>query len=119
MWFCDRCKARAVAINRQAGRPVLPIGRHSLMHGIGLGGSDATSEVAIDRFVSQCQGFFQQQERVREWAREAVRRNLIDRGLDRRSAVPLPEYVHAVHDVGVDQRFDEMLAWFAEERSSE
>jgi hypothetical protein len=114
VWFCRECQTRAVTLNRAVGRPVLPIGRHSLMHGISLSGPAATTEVAQASFLQQCGGLFDQQERLRDWAREVVRRNLIDLHLDGRPTVPLPEYSFAALSVNREQRFNEMLAWFAE-----
>lgn len=33
VWFCEPCKEAVVALNRAAGRCLIPIGRHSIMNG--------------------------------------------------------------------------------------
>jgi hypothetical protein len=37
-WFCDECRLRVIALNRAVGRYLIPIGRHSIMAGVGIHG---------------------------------------------------------------------------------
>ncbi|HVA10428.1 MAG TPA: hypothetical protein VNG12_27250, partial [Acidimicrobiales bacterium] len=39
VWFCPPCTRLARSFNEQLGRCVIPIGRHSLMNGVGLKGT--------------------------------------------------------------------------------
>jgi hypothetical protein len=45
VWFCDECKPRVWELNKRHGYAVVPVGRHSLMNGVFLSGSDAVAEV--------------------------------------------------------------------------
>jgi hypothetical protein len=38
VWFCTACKDRVVELNTTVGRVVVPIGRHSLLSGVGIEG---------------------------------------------------------------------------------
>ena len=52
--FCEECKQRVDELNESVGRCVIPIGRHSLMNGVGVAGRDVTSagEDEIDAVVA-------------------------------------------------------------------
>ncbi len=60
VWFCAECKHRVVALNTAAGWPVIPIGRHSLMHGIGLDASALTPQdhALAEALADETRSFF-------------------------------------------------------------
>ncbi len=55
VWFCDACKGRVRLFNHGMGRTVIPIGRHSLMAGVGIEGVALaqTDRAEIDRLVAR------------------------------------------------------------------
>jgi len=50
-------------------------------------------------------------QRLGEWSREALTRNLLDAGLAHRSVVPLADYVEVVAFVDREQRVDECITF--------
>jgi hypothetical protein len=94
VWLCDACKPRALELNARAGRPIVPIGRHSLMHGIGMSGPvkpDESEEIAA--FCAAANGLFRAIDRLHEWARLRIGFNVERLGFDPAGAVPLPRYL--------------------------
>lgn len=75
VWFCDYCKPLVVALNRQAGRCVVPIGRHSIMNGFALRATDFDRPEAIAQFASATRGLFAQVEGLDGYARSVVAHN--------------------------------------------
>jgi hypothetical protein len=116
IWFCDECRDRAVERNREVGTAVVPIGRHSLLHGLGLPGSPAPAGRDVDAFVARFGSLAERMRLVDDWSREVVRRNLVDAGLDRQPAISLPRYLAAVAGVDRAGRFTMMFEWL-EDRS--
>jgi hypothetical protein len=114
VWFCGPCKARVAECNRAAGVAVVPIGRHSFMHGFGLSGASAPPG-EIDAFVARLGNLFDRIQLLDGWSREVVRRNLADTGfLDPEAPVALPRYLVAVANVDRDERFATMLEWMTD-----
>ncbi|HET8526107.1 MAG TPA: hypothetical protein VFM81_05660 [Actinomycetota bacterium] len=64
VWFCGDCKSEVMDLNRLVGHCVIPIGRHSLMAGVGLAGRELTRardsqrDELLSRFIDQSQGLF-------------------------------------------------------------
>lgn len=78
VWFCEDCKARVLAFNARIGRTVIPIGRHSLMAGVGLSGArvatadDAELERLVDELVDGFHGLAGASETLEDLARRHV-----------------------------------------------
>jgi hypothetical protein len=76
VWFCDECKERVRELNARLGRYVIPIGRHSMMAGVGVPGQvlvNATEEelVAISEVLrSELQGMVSSIDRLTHFASE-------------------------------------------------
>jgi hypothetical protein len=94
VWLCEECKPRALELNGRAGRPIVPIGRHSMMHGIGISGSVKEDESEeIEAFCAAANGLFEAINLLHEWARLRIAFNVERLGFDPGVAVPLPEYL--------------------------
>jgi len=70
LFFCEECKARVFALNRALGRWVVPIGRHSAMHGILVRGDEAVDPQVAERFVGAARGLFRGDRPTRQVGRE-------------------------------------------------
>jgi hypothetical protein len=92
-FFCDACKERVIAFNRACGRWVIPIGRHSMMHGVLLA-ADVDLEEA-KWFVSQAKGLFAGSDHLNVRARACVRENVEGLGFPAGEEVELHRYVAA------------------------
>lgn len=98
VWHCNECKIRVLALNRSFGHAVVPIGRHSLMHNVGLSGSDIEDSSAIQRFVSEQHDLRDRTDRLEEWKVQRVLFNLEQLGLDPTEPVSLQHYLSCVGD---------------------
>jgi hypothetical protein len=92
IFYCRACMKRVSDLNRAVGRWVFPIGRHTAMHGIGLGGKDLNDERLIERFWNATGGLFAAGDRLHEWRRSVVRENLGELGFLPGQEVPLADY---------------------------
>jgi len=116
VWFCEACKERVVALNREFGLAVIPIGRHSLMHGFGLqpgvpGGADPAR---VKQFVERFKNLGDRMRLLNGvWKPAHLRAELERLGLlipqgPRPAAIPLATYLGAVAEEdrtsGVDRR---------------
>lgn len=99
VWFCGECKERVLALNRAVGRAVVPIGRHSLMSGAGLRGSDVAGADAreatrlIAGFHAATVELFGGMERLRAFARRRTDELRAGLGYGAAAPVPLPEWL--------------------------
>jgi hypothetical protein len=75
-FFCDECKERVMNLNRQERRWVIPIGRHSMMHGEFLSGGEAAIDEHANEFVFRVRGLFATGEHLDQWRRIRVEKNL-------------------------------------------
>jgi hypothetical protein len=94
VWLCKPCATRAGELNGRAARPIVPIGRHSMMHGIGMSGpvkEDETEE--IEAFCAAANGLFRMIERLEEWSRLRVGFNVERLGFDLDTPVALTRYL--------------------------
>ena len=115
VWLCDGCKPRAIDLNGRAGRPIVPLGRHSMMHGIGMSGpvkEDESEEIAA--FCAAAGGLFQAIERLEEWSRLRVGFNLERMGFDLDAPVALTRYLEraagsADPDLSSEASFEALL----------
>ena len=96
VWFCDQCKEAVVALNRSAGRCLIPIGRHSLMNGVAARPAQLRSEVAAVAFADQLMTFFGSISGIETWASTIVKRNLAALGFDTKKDARLADYLDAV-----------------------
>ncbi|MBA2526626.1 MAG: hypothetical protein H0V18_12735, partial [Pyrinomonadaceae bacterium] len=96
VWFCDDCKPLVIAFNRALGRCVVPIGRHSIMNGVGARGADLVSNAAIEQIADGVQSMIAGIEALEVFAGLVTMRNVTTLGFDAASDVPLKAYLRAV-----------------------
>lgn len=127
VWFCEECKARVRNLNSITGWYVIPIGRHSLMGGIGIEGSelvdadDRRFDELVDGFADQMRGWSDSIDHLHAFA---VRRTvfLTDAvGLDATRDLQLDTWLQRVRphaaasplEFGKEGSFDSLVRWFA------
>ena len=115
-FFCDECLERVAAFNRACGCWVIPIGRHSAMHGDVLGGDEAAIEEHAEHFVAQVRGLFAATDHLDQWASTSVKRNLGVLGFATGAEVDLGRYVRAARLRGLDKQgaFENLVEHFAD-----
>ncbi|MBM3675196.1 MAG: hypothetical protein FJW88_09645 [Actinobacteria bacterium] len=115
VWFCAECKERAATFNADVGRCVVPLGRHTLMAGVGTKPARKWRRADVERFVDDVRGLFALIELLEEWAPEIVRRNCVALGLDREREILLVDYLDAVAEDGIPKAdaFAQLLDWMA------
>lgn len=96
VWFCEACKQRVLALNRRIGLSVIPIGRHSLMNGIGLPVDSATDRAEVASFATGLTSFFERINDLYEWTRVKLHTNLLRADLLWAGPPGLDEYLMAV-----------------------
>jgi len=98
---------------RAVGWAAAPIGRHSVMNGVALGGGVVPDEQQIERFAHRARGLFAQMDLIGDWAAESFRRNLVALGLDSRDELRVGEYAAAVERSRLRSidAFDAMVTW--------
>jgi len=111
IWFCEACMARALDRNRAAGITVVPIGRDSLMHGVGMSARSARSRRVVGAFMASFEHLVERMQLLHDWSHEVVRRNLVDAGLGPQPTITLPRYLAAVTELDRAERFATMLEW--------
>jgi hypothetical protein len=72
LFYCEECKDRIVEVRRSETPLAIPLGRHSLMNGIGLRGSDATKPAAAKVFADALNGMFGTISAISEWQRRRL-----------------------------------------------
>jgi hypothetical protein len=75
VWFCEECKKKVINFNNKFQQTVVPIGRHSLMAGYGLGGHHVVKPEKIEVFVSNVKGLFSRIETLHYWRKNVVAEN--------------------------------------------
>ena len=101
-------------LNKQFGKCIVPIGRDSLMNGVGVAGS-ATNPSKIADFVVKFRGLIAAQDHLSKWARRIVAENLDELHFRDRNCIALPEYLEAISNSKLDKAkaFDKMCRFFA------
>jgi hypothetical protein len=115
VWFCSVCKARVLELRAESGRPVVPIGRHSLMNGNALALTPPPDDAAVDVFADRLISMSERIYRLAEWAHTVVGSNLAAIGRSDDASVPIAEYLDAVRQRDRGEAFDAMLAWMADQ----
>lgn len=114
-WFCEQCRPLIRGLNRAVGRVVVPIGRHSLMNGVGLPGPWTATPAAVEMFTRASIGLFDRIEALGRYARSVVERNVVALGLPPDTDVHVGEYLAAVRrsDLRCEDGFFALLLDFA------
>ena len=116
VWFCEACKQRVLALNHRIGLSVIPIGRHSLMNGIGLSGEAATRRAEAAVFTAGLQSFFGRVNDLYEWTRVKLHTNLLRTDLLWAGNPGLDEYLMTVRagahpQLSKEQSFKDLCAF--------
>lgn len=103
LFFCEPCKTAIVHLRDQVGRVVIPIGRHTLMNGVGM-----SREGCVQTFVTQTTSLFDRMKRLHAWHADRVRDLLgeIDGG---DGAVPLARYLELAKRRAEREPIDELV----------
>ncbi len=109
VWFCSDCKQRVVALNAAVGHPLVPIGRHSIMHGVALHTSPRPTDAEVEAFVTRFGTLMQRMGRLADWGHEIVRSNLMTIGHSDEASVALADYLERVSGLNRADRFDAMV----------
>jgi hypothetical protein len=96
VWFCEHCKDWVWDFNNRVGGCVIPIGRHSIMSGLGVPGPLARDDAQVEQFANDMRTLFERMNWTDAWARRIVTRNLTACGLASENDVPLGEYLERV-----------------------
>lgn len=75
-FFCDSCRQMVMKFNAFYGFCLIPIGRHSLMNGIGLSGKDIQDQKAVFKFVEEFDSLFTRMNLLSDWKKIIVAKNL-------------------------------------------
>lgn len=100
IWLCRPCLEAVKALNAQAGC-VFPIGRHSLMNGIGYNPGPVPNDNALAAFADQLHRFLQAAGATDEWCHRMVTANAAGAGLGVAGRVPLGRYLSATAAAGL------------------
>lgn len=103
VWFCDACKEQVRVLHQRHRRYLIPIGRHAMMNGFGLTGSETQNQAAVTQFVLRVSGLVDRINVLKSWASTIVAEHVRTRGFEKGRDVPLREYVHALVRHPVDK----------------
>jgi len=117
VWFCKDCKELVDDLHARYRQYIVPIGRHSLMHGIGWQGTQVNNSHAVERFVLKCNSLKDQVDRLERWSKTTVARNLSALGVEPGTDVGLAEYLSPLAEQPIDkgQRFSSLCEYFQDE----
>ena len=112
VWFCEPCKERVVTLNAEAGVAVIPIGRHSLMNGIGIEGKPSISKKEIKAMAGSLNNMGSRIDCLEEWRKMAKSRNWQFAGLDPGQDAGLIKYLCLVESIDKEDAFIRMREFF-------
>ncbi|MDF0650109.1 MAG: hypothetical protein P0121_01395 [Nitrospira sp.] len=114
VWFCPECKARVVGLNQRYQRCLIPIGRHSMMNGFRLSGSECRNPSAVEQFVLNVRAMQDSTGLLVDWAAAIVSETARARGFPDGMDVTLLDYAHALEQHPVDKvsAFERLCAYF-------
>lgn len=102
-YLCSECKQPVIQLNKDYGRCIIPIGRHSIMNGLFYNAESARLGVSVAQFAVELQDFAGTHGELVRWRRRQVIANLKACGLARQPEVPLEEYLAACKALPVDK----------------
>ena len=130
VWFCPECNGRVRELNALVGRCVIPIGRHSLMAGIGVPGqalidADPQEFSAITETLRvNALGWLDSMNRLHAFSADRIGVMARRVGLEGLPAIPLDEWFErfeALSDPSFDKpgAFRALVDWFTLSSSQE
>lgn len=112
VWFCEQCKERVVEFNTEADRTIIPIGRHSLMHGIGLKVEPLVSKIKIIATIDEFNQLRASIAHLERWRKIPISRNWRSAELDSGQDVGLVKFLHSVEGFDKERAFIGMRDFF-------
>ena len=125
VWFCDACQHRVSTLNGSVGRCVIPIGRHSLMNGVGAPARefDPTDEeerlAIVDAFHGDLMGLFDSMEHLQAFAQARRREFANELEFPSGEDIDLPVWLESMgvaatarSKFGDAASFEKLLDWF-------
>ncbi|HEX8770654.1 MAG TPA: hypothetical protein VF711_07795 [Acidimicrobiales bacterium] len=107
VWFCEPCKRNVLALNAEVGYCAIPIGRHSMMAGIGIKAADIPDPIPtsfVEPFLNATMSLFDRIDRLRDYLPQLAQFTLDDLGLDPTDAeVDLGAFMAAARERTVDK----------------
>jgi hypothetical protein len=67
VWFCGACRLRVTEFDRKHGAPMIPIGRHTIMAGIGLRKDEEDVDDAAKRIHGEMRSLFGAMSHLERW----------------------------------------------------
>jgi hypothetical protein len=115
VWFCARCAPMVRELNAQAGRCVIPIGRHTIMNGVGTKPAREWHREDIEDFFTGAQGLFHAIERLEGWVPVIVRAQCEHIAGGAGDQFTLGRYLDLVAERGIAsaEAFELMLGWWS------
>jgi len=74
-WFCEDCKESVVVLNTFFQRTIIPIGRHSMMHGYHLKGQDIHDKAKIENYAANVNQLFSGIHHLDKWRKRIIKEN--------------------------------------------
>jgi len=112
--YSDPCRQRVVGLNHAAGRSEIPIGRHSVIHGVLATGDELFDPEVAERFAHELRGLFAGIVRLEAWARNVVWSNLDELGFSPSQTVRLADYLEVARArIDREWAFERLCAHFA------
>lgn len=113
VWFCEECKRKVMGLNAAVGMPLIPIGRHTLMHGITA--HPDGPDIQVEAFVEEMGGLIERIGILADW--KMHRLGAIFEQLGLVNGVALSDYLHAVEQADMPEfdketSFARLAAWF-------
>jgi hypothetical protein len=104
VWFCDECKQRVREVHERYRAYLLPIGRHSIMSGVGLTGAESKEPQKLSAFLGKTRALEDAINHLSVWARHIVHQNLHVLGFADHGDTGLLAYRKSAVDAGLDKR---------------
>lgn len=80
IWFCEECKKRVLELNRTHQKRIVPIGRHSVLAGMLLMGSDIDDKQKIQEYVTEWNKLVAKMDILDEFVKIKIPQNIKDAG---------------------------------------
>ena len=109
---CIDCHAWSRDLMQRLGRWVIPIGRHTLHHAVGLEGGRDISDAEIERFADASRSIFEAIERLNEWRTLRLATNLDALGFEPSPSVSLTAYLAAAVTLDKGVAREDLLRWW-------
>lgn len=111
-FFCEPCKKRVLEFNQAMGTSVIPIGRHSLMNGIGLKLEPLISKIKIEAITENLRQLGARIDYLAQWRKIIKSCNWRSAGFDLGQDVSLIKYLLSVKGLNKEEVFIRMRDFF-------